>query len=177
MLFALVFSVAPLYCARLVFRASLPLSFPADEFVDSTSTCRYVLRLQLCFLFVIFFSARPSPSSSAQIRRCVAKPRWLLAGCIVLASVAAPPVLDFLALALAWIFAQPSHRWERCPLPPPFFFLFRTRLETFREVSCPDFYRPLCFRFFLLFDVGFLFCTFVIVGKILVGSFVVELNS
>lgn len=48
-----------------------------------------------CFLFIIFFPSRPLPSSSAQTRRCAAKPRWLLAGCIVSASVAAPPVFTF----------------------------------------------------------------------------------
>lgn len=92
-----------------------------------------------CFLFINCFPSRPLPSSSVQTRRCAAKPRWLLAGCIVSASVAAPPVFTFSGFGFGS--ASRSAKPQVAKAPPPLFFSFRTRLETFRGVSCPYFYR------------------------------------
>lgn len=74
-----------------------------------------------CFLFINCFPSRPLPSSSVQTRRCAAKPRWLLAGCIVSASVAAPPVFTFSGFGFGSASRSAKPQVAKAP-PPPFFF-------------------------------------------------------
>lgn len=104
-----------------------------------------------CFLFLLFSQPPGALLSSVQTRRHAAKPGCLVAGCIVSASIATPPVLRFFGFG----FGLASHSAK--PQVVKAFFFFRARLgEVLLSEWAQTFADP-CACFF--FDLSLCFAT------------------